>query len=88
MADWDDWDRHRRGGYNFGWERSWDSLSKKQRKRIRRYNHIYGYNDAWWYPYWNQWIAPVINPVISWFAPYPVVTPYPYPQTVIPGTYW
>jgi hypothetical protein len=57
---------------------------KRYRKYARKYNHYYGVNDAWWYPYWNQFVAPVVNPILSTFWPYPsapVVQPgygYPY----------
>ena len=69
---WDrDWDRHR-GRRDWDWD--WDDWFKPK-KHKRRYNYYLG-NPAWWYPYWNQWVAPIINPIVSWFQPYPYGT-YP-----------
>lgn len=98
--DWDrgrgdndrDWNRGRRDndwnrGHNDwnrghgGWDNDW---WKPKKHKKRRYNHYYGYNPAWWYPYWNQWVAPVVNPIFSWFAPYPTSLP----TVAQPGVYW
>ena|SRR5215207_9609729 len=76
-----DWNRGRGWGNNNNWDWNWD---KKYKHKKRKFNHYYGYNDAWWYPYWNQWFAPVVNPIFSWFAPYPTSLP----TTVRPGVYW
>jgi hypothetical protein len=78
-----DWNRGRRDrDWDRGWDNDWWKWDKKHKKR--RYNHYYGYNDAWWYPYWNQWLAPVVNPIFSWFAPYPTSLPV----VARPGVYW
>ena len=76
-----DWNR--RGGRpnNWNWDNDWD---KKHKGKKRKFNHYYGYNDAWWYPYWNQWLAPVVNPIFTWFQPYPTSLP----TIARPGVYW
>ena len=75
-----DWNRGRGGGWDNDWNRGWDNdwwdwdrKGKKHKKR--RYNYYPG-NPAWWYPYWNQWVAPIVNPIMSWFQPYPYQTTY------------
>lgn len=86
-----DWNRNR-GGWDRDWDRrrhipvrhTWPTPVRYHYKR-RRYNAPY--NRTWWWPYWNQWVAPIINPITSWFWPYPIAGS-PYPSQVIPGTYW
>ncbi len=78
--DWDrgrggnDWDRHD-NDWNRGWGYDWDDWYKPKKHKKRRFNYYPG-NPAWWYPYWNQWVAPIVNPIVSWFQPYPYGT-YP-----------
>ena len=61
--------------------------------RPRAFNHRPRTNPAWWYPYWNQWVAPIINPIYSWFQPYPqpnypTIPTYPYsPYPTMPPQY-
>ena len=67
---WDnDWNRGHRGGFD------WDDWYRPKKHKKRRYNYYPG-NPAWWYPYWNQWVAPIVNPIMSWFQPYPYQTTY------------
>ena len=79
-----DWDRGRRDNdWNRGWDGRgggwdndwWDDWYRPKKHKRRRYNYYPG-NPAWWYPYWNQWVAPVLNPIVSWFQPNPYGT-YP-----------
>lgn len=76
--DWDrgrhDNDWNRRGWDNNDWNRGWgdwNDWDKKYKKHKKRHYNYYPGNPAWWYPYWNQWVAPIVNPIFSWFQPYP-----------------
>ena len=102
-----DWDRDRRPGYGGGrlpiirrppvvyrsrpYKRP--PIFNFPSFRPRAFNHRPRTNPAWWYPYWNQWVAPIINPIYSWFQPYPqpnypTVPTYPYsPYPTMPPQY-